>query len=265
MNIRKYLKHLNITDVTGDRLELLKEIQRKHLENVPFENFDIHLLGKLDLNPDALYKKILDDRRGGICYELNFLLYNLLLGLQYGVSILAGKVLDNGSDFDHLFLVVTIDSRKYIVDVGFGDNFFEPLLLTCDIEQNDVKGLFKIVQDTDKRYYLKHENKCGELETAYSFDLVEHEIDEFVERMNWFCQSDESIFKRRLFCSIEKVNGRLSMKPGKLIETINEERHEYAVATFEEFLELLSDKFDLSFLDNKKILKDIFENQYKSS
>jgi hypothetical protein len=47
-------------------------------------------------------------------------------------------------DFDHMTLVVTLN-RRWLVDVGFGDSFVEPLLLDEEIEQQQGTQTFRII------------------------------------------------------------------------------------------------------------------------
>lgn len=260
INVERYLDFLNISDVSGDRLALLKKIQRKHLECVPFENFDIHMFGELDLSVDKLYEKIVVKRRGGICYELNYLLYNLLVELRYDVSILAGQVLEEGTEYDHLLLIVAIGAGRYLVDVGFGDNFLEPLLFECDVVQRDLKGRFRLIKCNNVHYCLEHE-VANKYRRAYRFTIKKRYIDEFVDRMNWFCESDESLFARRLFCSIERMDGRVSMNADKIVTTLYDTRTEQAVTDFEDFKRNLRDEFQLEFGKDEELLRGIYDRQ----
>ncbi len=252
---------MNISSIQGDRLDLLKTIHRNHLQRIPFENFDMHMYGKLDLALDKLYEKIVIRRRGGICYELNYLLYNLLKELGYDVILLSGSVLDEGdSEFDHLFLLVTLESVRYLVDVGFGDNFFEPILFDCHAVQQDVKGYFRIKKVSDDTYRLEHKTD-NEYVCAYTFRLVTRYVKEFEERMNWFCHSEGSIFAKRLFCSIENPKGRISIRPGRITITANGNKEEFDIRDFVEFKHLLADKFKLEFLDEDPLLQEIYNKQ----
>ena len=59
-------------------LEFLDRLIRRHLEEIPFENLDLvrtHELISTDL--DTVYKKIIQGKRGGYCFELNALFLGL--------------------------------------------------------------------------------------------------------------------------------------------------------------------------------------------
>jgi len=94
---------------------------------------------KLDLA--SLQQKLINERRGGYCFEQNSLLRAVLLALGFQVTLLAARVLWNLpsgtiAPRSHMVLGVNIDGEPYIADVGFGGlTLTTPLALTPDIEQ----------------------------------------------------------------------------------------------------------------------------------
>ncbi len=74
-------------DVAAD-LESLKFLQRQHLLTVPFENLDIHWKRPIVLDGNHFYDKIIGDKRGGFCYELNGLFYELLAEIGFQNKII---------------------------------------------------------------------------------------------------------------------------------------------------------------------------------
>lgn len=88
-----YLKKLKLPQEECT-LEFLDRLIRRHLEEIPFENLDLvrtHELIQTDL--DTVYKKIIQGRRGGYCFELNALFLGLLRGLGYQAYPVACRVL----------------------------------------------------------------------------------------------------------------------------------------------------------------------------
>src|SRR5881227_1245928 len=82
------------------------------------------------LDDESLFDKIVTRRRGGFCYELNGLFSALLRALGFHVAMLSAEVANDdetfSAPFDHMTLMVTLDER-WLVDVGFGDSFIQPL------------------------------------------------------------------------------------------------------------------------------------------
>src|SRR5436190_6783885 len=107
MNRKKYLQRIGIEkiDVLAD-LESLNFVQHQHLLHVPFENLDIHWKRPIVLDTDRFYKKIVDDGRGGFCYELNGLFNELLTAVGFHTHLVSGRVYNAerkpGPEFDHM-------------------------------------------------------------------------------------------------------------------------------------------------------------------
>ena len=71
MKIEAYLKRINYTGSLAVTPETLRELQLAHLKTVPFENLSIHSGEPIVLEAEALFEKIVEQRRGGFCYECN--------------------------------------------------------------------------------------------------------------------------------------------------------------------------------------------------
>ena len=101
------------------------------------------------LNESRIVHKIVEERRGGFCYELNCAFAALLCALGFQVTLLSGRVAradgNDGPEFDHLALRVDLE-QSWLADVGFGDSFLDPLLLQPAIEQKQEAGVFRIIE-----------------------------------------------------------------------------------------------------------------------
>ena len=108
---------------------LLRALHERHLRSIPFEDLDIHQNIPIRLDPESLYQKLVVRRRGGFCYELNYLFSQLLSALGFDCHLLAASIYDAkkgwGPEFDHLALLVSLD-EPWLVDVGYGELFFFP-------------------------------------------------------------------------------------------------------------------------------------------
>src|ERR1044072_7427029 len=112
MNIDAYLERINYDGSREVNAATLRALQVAHLMSVPFENLSIHSGEPIVLNEDALYRKIVDQRRGGFCYECNGSFAALLRALGFQVEMLAAGVARRdggfGPIFDHMALCVTL-------------------------------------------------------------------------------------------------------------------------------------------------------------
>ena len=90
MNTKQYLERINYLDPVHPTPEVLTRLQVSHLMNVPFENLDIH--NSVKINLANLFDKIVTRRRGGFCYELNGLFYELLTEIGFTVKMVSARV-----------------------------------------------------------------------------------------------------------------------------------------------------------------------------
>lgn len=105
-------------------LATLNAIVCAHVEAIPFENLDVLLGRRIDLDPDALAQKLVHDRRGGYCFEQNALLLLVLTELGFAARPMSARVrYQRPRDFTpartHLCVRVELD-ESWLVDVGVG-------------------------------------------------------------------------------------------------------------------------------------------------
>ena len=242
-----YLMHIGIKNASpAPVLSYLKKLQRNHLLHVPFENLDIQYFRKIDLHTESFYKKVVVNRRGGYCYELNGLFCWLLKKEGFHVEMISARVFNAkgipGPEFDHLALVVTIAEKKYLVDVGFGDFSARPLLIRSGVEQHDDNGIFMMTDlDPDHFAVLK---KQGRIWThQYIFSLKAYDLIDF-QRMHQHHQtSPESLFTQRKICSILTKKGRITLTNKRVIITQNQQKTTHAIHSENEFNRALEKYF----------------------
>ncbi|KAK5087925.1 hypothetical protein LTR05_002141 [Lithohypha guttulata] len=121
------------------KLSFLAQLTRHQLCKVPFENLDLHYatVKGVSLDSDHLFHKVVERNagRGGYCMQNNSFYGTVLRSLGYNVMSAGARVskaLDEmtaGKDptgdpafggYGHQVNIITIDNKKYFVDVGFG-------------------------------------------------------------------------------------------------------------------------------------------------
>jgi N-hydroxyarylamine O-acetyltransferase len=227
----------------------LRRLQVAHLLAVPFENLSIHWSEPIVLDDEALFDKVVARRRGGFCYELNGLFAALLRALGFDVAMLSAGVMGAGGDyspdFDHMALLVTLEER-WLVDVGFGDSFREPLRLDVRGEQMQADGTaYRIDAGEDDRLVVMRRDEKGEWEAQYRFGLEPHVYGDFVPRCLYHQTSPSSHFKQRRICSLATPEGRVTLSEMRLIVTEGRERHERELAGGQEYAEALRERFGI--------------------
>lgn len=244
VDVAAYLERINYHGTTIPSAETLRALQVAHLQTVPFENLSIHAGEPIVLEDEALFNKIVERRRGGFCYECNGLFAALLRALGFDVTMLAAEVAkkDGGysQPFDHMTLMVNGEQR-WLVDVGFGDSFLEPLLLDERSERPGREPAYKVVDGDGYLILVRCEGNTWT--PQYRFTLQPYEYENFVERCHYQQTSPESHFTQKRICSRVTESGRISLSDMRLIETIDGERYERELATQQEYDAALQQHF----------------------
>ena len=248
MNIEAYLKRINYSGSFEPTAETLRALQVAHLKTVPFENLSIHANEPIVLEENALYAKIVERKRGGYCYEANGLFAALLQALGFEVAMLAAGVAKKeggfGPKFDHMTLMVTL-AERWLADVGFGDNFLEPLLLDSRDEQVQGTRSFRIIDDDD-HLILMRRTDGADWEPQYRFTLQPYTFADYEETSTWHQTSPDSHFTKNRICSLATNDGRVTLSDMRLITTGPQQlRLEQTLTTQEEYDRILHDQFGI--------------------
>src|SRR5688572_28801359 len=249
MDISAYLARIDYTTLVKPDVQTLCGLQFAHMLHVPFENLDVRLKRPIQLSERALWNKIVIQKRGGFCYELNGLFASLLNEIGFDVTYLNARVYNRagelGIDYDHLALLVKIpgQSIRWLADVGFGDSFNKPLNFEERGEQ--VQGLrtYRLEQTSDG-FITWQKNYDGSWERQYFFDLQPHNFPADYEATCLYHQtSPESTFTRGSIISRATPDGRVSLEDGRLILTRNGQREHQPIASDAEYNALLREHF----------------------
>jgi N-hydroxyarylamine O-acetyltransferase len=244
MNVEKYLDRMNYAGRRDVSAETLRALHKAHMLAVPFENLDNHFGTRIVLDEEKVVHKLVDQRRGGICYELNGAFCGLLRAMGFSVSMLsAGVARDEGGfdpPYDHMALLVQLEDR-WLADVGFGDSFREPLLLDDRNEQLQGAEAYRLV-DADG-YVIVERRKLDEWKPEYRFTLEPHEYSDFADMCHYHQTSPESIFTRRRACTRATEDGRITVSEMRLIITSRGEKQERELASHEEWQSALREYF----------------------
>jgi N-hydroxyarylamine O-acetyltransferase len=232
MDVMAYLRRMDYRGAREPTAATLRALHAAHLQHVPFENLDIVRRQRFDLNPAALFDKIVTRRRGGFCYELNGLFALLLEQLGFGVTRLAARVVGNdgglGPEFDHLTLEVTCPDEansSWLADVGFGDSFLGPLRFEERGEQPDGLRAYRLEPDAAYRWVWERDYD-GTWARQYCFDGQPRQLSDFATMCVWQQTSPESSFTRRRICTRATPEGRITLRDMRLITTVNGQRSE---------------------------------------
>ncbi|MFB4424593.1 arylamine N-acetyltransferase [Streptomyces sp. QL37] len=242
-----YLERIGAIRPVRADADALRELQVRHLMTVPFENLSIHLGQDIVLEEEKLVDKIVADRRGGFCYELNGAFAALLGELGFRVTLLQARVFGDGGrlgiPYDHVALRVETDdgTGPWLADVGFGDHALHPLELEARTEQVDPCGTFRLREAPQGDLDLLRDGS-----RQFRLDLRPRVLADFRAGSWYHRTSPDSHFSRSLICSRRTVDGRVTLRGRTLITTVRGERHETELKDDAEVLAAYRDHFGLA-------------------
>ena len=238
MDVQAYLRRILYQGSLTPDIDLLRSLHRAHLFTVPFENLDIHLGREIVCEESRILHKIVNEKRGGFCYELNGAFAALLRALGFRVTLLSCRVARQdgsyGPEFDHLTLRVDLE-ESWLADVGFGDCFLEPLRLRSRLEHEQSGRVYRLTSrmtsaaPTDAVFGLEVMAE-GRWKKEYAFTLKPRELSDFAGMCHYQQTSPESHFTQQRICSLATPEGRLTLSDNKLIETRGALRQETSIS-----------------------------------
>jgi N-hydroxyarylamine O-acetyltransferase len=125
LDLDAYFARIGYAGPREPTLATLHAIALHHATSIPFENLDILLGRGISLDPAAIERKLVHDRRGGYCFEQNNLLLQVLRALGYRVTPIGARVRWQIPRHvvparTHLFLRVHLAGGDWLADVGLG-------------------------------------------------------------------------------------------------------------------------------------------------
>jgi N-hydroxyarylamine O-acetyltransferase len=213
--VEGYLERIGYTGPVDRSYKTLAALQEAHLSAVPYENLDVILGRKLSLEIPDLYRKIVINRRGGYCFELNALFRWLLQQLGFQVTSYMARFLRDETEIPmrrhHVLGVAAEDGISYLCDIGVGGNIPTwPVPIVLDQVSEQDSGTYRLQKD-DFLGWVLEEIRHGEWSRLYSFtEEVQLPIDFIMP--SFYCEySPDSIFKKQAMVSIRTSEGRVTV------------------------------------------------------
>ncbi|GIG57634.1 arylamine N-acetyltransferase [Longispora fulva] len=157
IDVDAYLRRIGHTGPVAPTLDTLRAVHRAQLLAVPYENAGIQLGTPAPLDIPALEDRIVRQRAGGYCYQLNGLFGALLTALGFQVRHACAAVhLDRYGEEDgwgnHLALLVDLDGQTWVADAGLGDGFLDPLPLRPGVHHQGAERY--TIEDRGDRWWI---------------------------------------------------------------------------------------------------------------
>lgn len=244
----RYLARLRYQGSRDVSLRTLRDLHRAHLLAIPYENLDIHLGVPITLDAEAMFTKLVDECRGGWCYEMNGVFGRALATLGFDVRYVSGAVGREARGWraqgNHLVLIVTLD-RRWIADVGFGDGFLTPLPLEAGGYRQDFLD-YKVSRDGPR--WRVHNHAFGGAD-GFDFTLTERTLDDFLAQCHELQTSPASPFVATTVLERFEAGGIVILRGAMLRQIRAAGVVDREVRDADDYVALLRDRFGLAIAD----------------
>lgn len=202
--ISAYLERLQCQDARKVSEENLFRLQKAHLKQIAYSNLSFFMNGVLtSLDTEALFERLIVQKKGGYCFELNGLFGELLRSLGYDVTEYFARWHFGGTEEipmrRHRVLKVVLDGEVFLADAGIGSPCpTTPLRFEYDTVQKKNFRSYRIVKNLLLGNVVEAETPEGFL-PYYSFTDDPHFPQDFVYVHAYCVQQPDSFFRNKLF------------------------------------------------------------------
>lgn len=251
LDVAAYADRLSYRGTLDPSVETLRGLHEAHVLTVPFENLDVHLGRPISLAPSVLFRKIVHERRGGYCYELNGLFAVMLERLGFAVRRLMARVLSGAAPVrprSHEVLLVEAGGERWIADVGFGGNgLIAPLPLRDGHDERQYADRFRVVghRDAEAPAFTLQHDLAGSWHDLYEFTLEQYRPEDYIVANYYNSHSPDSLFVRHVICTKPTRQGRVMLLDQKLKIRTKDGTHQVTVAHPDDVRALLKEHFGI--------------------
>ena len=203
-----FRRRIGIPEKENVTFAQLNMVLEKTAHSIPFENICIINKETSDISKESLANKILDRNEGGVCYELNPILYLFLQENGFDVSLVRGAVYDHSSQNwaptgqTHVTILLNHNNQTFVLDTGFGGNLpLKPVPLNGE-PVHSKNGEFRVVKrDSEYGNYvfemkLKHKDSDWRLGYAFDSKSTIGDLTELNEIKQIITESEHSAFNK---------------------------------------------------------------------
>lgn len=216
MDVKKYFDRigLEMPETVVPNSELLRKLHFAHCTTIPYENLDMIRGIPTSLEEDALFHKIVEEGRGGLCFELNGSFGYLLTALGYKVTDYAARYLRGESTIPmrrHRVMKVEATDGVWLCDVGIGEICQrEPIEMVEGLVQEQYGETYKLEKEEGLGWVLWDLYK-GNWRKFYSFTEEPQLQVDFIA-LNFYCEKHpQSPFNKDEMFAVKTADGRKTM------------------------------------------------------
>jgi N-hydroxyarylamine O-acetyltransferase len=250
IDLPAYTERIGFTGELRPSAECLRELHLAHATHVPFENIEVLMGRPVRLDLESLWKKLVEARRGGYCFEQNTLFAAVLEKIGFRVTRLAARVRMGATSSitsrAHMLLAVEADGRQWLADVGFGgDALLHPIVWLPGETASQFAWQYRLTVESPG-YVLQTWRADGWID-LYSFTMEEQYPVDYEVANYYTATHPNSFFKKQLMVHLPGPEARVTLFGRRLMERRPEGSSEVVLADDAAVLETLAARFGLHF------------------
>ena len=214
---------LQLSQLSG--LEGANALCQAMVTSIPFENLDV--LSGISINDETshLYQKLILSHRGGVCFELNNFLFELLTHCGYRAYRVAARMFVEGELRDvanHIAVVIELDGRKYIADVGDARAMSQiiPMDGSLGFEHLGITHQIKPIGQDCYQLWL-HDINCEKDAESPRYQFIDEPYQriDFKEAIAFIEFDERSIFTKQWVVSLLQGDTRIALSDEHIVTT----------------------------------------------
>ncbi len=225
----------------------LRALMRHQLFSIAFENTEVQAGRVPSLVPEDIVEKLVHQRRGGYCYEVNAIFAMALeaLGVPYCLVAARPMFYPTRRPLTHMAVVATLEGKPWLFDLGFGSHGLRaPMCMAVIGLPVEQDGDTFMLSRLDGDELLLQALVDGRWLNQYSFV---HRAVEWIDfgPMNWLnATHPDAVFVQKLLVIRHHPAGR-SVLLGSLLKTVVQGKTTSRIVSADEVPTLLQSEFGL--------------------
>ncbi|WP_373228612.1 arylamine N-acetyltransferase [Cohnella sp.] len=228
-----FRKRIGIPESLKLTFETLDYILEKTATTLPFENLSIISNKTRAITKENLINKLLVKNEGGLCYQLNPLLYFFLVENGFSAVLVRGEVYNHETkDWSklgrtHVAIVLRHEGQTYLVDTGFGGNLALKSVPLNGETTSSMNGQFRVkeIESVYGNYILEMKLKYKDIDwkIGYAFDTKRplENLSELNEVQDIIAQHKESRFNKTPLITQLTNDGNVTLTDTSFTQWVN--------------------------------------------
>lgn len=255
-----YFERIGFTGEPRRDIETLEALHLAHPLTIPFENLSTILGEPVPIDFESIMAKLVEQGRGGYCFEHNTLFQAVVESIGFAVTPLAARVVwsadpSHVNPRTHMVLLVKLEGRDLLCDVGFGGaTLTRPLELVMEREQPTPHETFRLMpHDGEFELQVHWEDRWRPM---YRFDLQPQLPVDFEALNHYVATYPGSHFRTTLMAGRALADRRIALVNNRfIILRDGRQQEERTLNTATALREVLTDDFGLSLVPDSRLDK----------